>query len=573
MSNTFNANYTIPTIIVYYPDAAGLKSEFDSTELNNFLAVDDRKNISNTIIDTTFNSSNTATASDFYYIYDNKPYNFEYPIGDINHIKVNSRIKCSNLSVGQRPNIKVGIKLFGQDIKYTDNLNIITSFKNYSWILPKNPNTDVNWVWSNLTSIQTGIIQGDELPNTADMAYCNKRDDGGNYFGISASKNVIFVATSTGLRAYEFDGNTITLLDTVAMEGIYSVHATDTSEYIYLACGWAGLHVYKFENNKFIKITDKKNSGIYWDVWSDGTYIYCACSTCIHVYSFDGSTLTYLDNTMDGGSCHNIYSDGTYIYAASYEPSGERIVAFSFDGNTITYINSSATPCMDIIGDGTYIYVGAGYNGIRAYTFDGIDFTLVTTRSDGGSYNGVWYDGTYIYSVAKSSLGGMRAYTYNGVDFTLIDELKHGITHYKYVCSYDKYVYTTSDDVGLAIYSLFNNVYISQQYLEISYNHEYNISIPIPEEISCNHASNINMLNFWKSTREVYSMNRSHKTLVLRGTDYSDTAVTTMNNIRDISGLNMYIFNDTFKIRSFGCKEISKNPLYFEWILELEYGD
>jgi hypothetical protein len=40
-----------------------------------------------------------------------------------------------------------------------------------------------------------------------------------------------------------------------------------------------------------------------------------------------------------------------------------------------------------------------------------------------------------------------------------------------------------------------------------------------------------------------------------------------------ISGLNMYILNDSYKIRSFGWKEITHSPPHYEWILELEYVD
>jgi hypothetical protein len=40
-----------------------------------------------------------------------------------------------------------------------------------------------------------------------------------------------------------------------------------------------------------------------------------------------------------------------------------------------------------------------------------------------------------------------------------------------------------------------------------------------------------------------------------------------------LSGLNMYIFNDNYKLLSYGWKENTQNPPNYEWILELEYLD
>lgn len=108
-----------------------------------------------------------------------------------------------------------------------------------------------------------------------------------------------------------------------------------------------------------------------------------------------------------------------------------------------------------------------------------------------------------------------------------------------------------------------------------------------PENISVNHSMNIKMLNFWNGTREVYSLNRSGKSMVLTGSEYqSDTcdAECPCEHIAcikemgkdgstiTVSGLRS-LFNGEFKIRSFGWKHISEKPEYYEWILELEYDD
>ena len=108
-----------------------------------------------------------------------------------------------------------------------------------------------------------------------------------------------------------------------------------------------------------------------------------------------------------------------------------------------------------------------------------------------------------------------------------------------------------------------------------------------PEHISVNHSMNIKMLNFWNGTREVYSLNRSGKSMVITGSEYqsntcdSEYPCERIACIREmgkdgstitISGLRS-LFNGDFKIRSFGWKHINKKPEKYDWILELEYDD
>jgi len=73
-------------------------------------------------------------------------------------------------------------------------------------------------------------------------------------------------------------------------------------------------------------------------------------------------------------------------------------------------------------------------------------------------------------------------------------------------------------------------------YADVLYDADFSIDLQKPEEISTNHTRNIKMLNFWNSEREVYDLNRSSKTQVMRGFLYggqcgdstcSDTEFTT----------------------------------------------
>lgn len=128
----------------------------------------------------------------------------------------------------------------------------------------------------------------------------------------------------------------------------------------------------------------------------------------------------------------------------------------------------------------------------------------------------------------------------------------------------------------------------TQCYVKINYvPPDVECTLNKPEKISVNHNMNIKMLNFWNGTREVYSLNRSGKSMILTGSEYqSDTCnkacpcehITCMRDMgKDgstitISGLRN-LFNGNFKIRSFGWKHISEKPECYDWILELEYDD
>jgi len=99
-----------------------------------------------------------------------------------------------------------------------------------------------------------------------------------------------------------------------------------------------------------------------------------------------------------------------------------------------------------------------------------------------------------------------------------------------------------------------------------------------PNEVSTDHSRNVKMLNFWNGDREVYDLERSGKSMILKGIEWED-ACTTIQCVRDmglngsditLSNLTPDCFNGTYKIVSFGWKQVSKAPEVFEWILQLE---
>ena len=110
-----------------------------------------------------------------------------------------------------------------------------------------------------------------------------------------------------------------------------------------------------------------------------------------------------------------------------------------------------------------------------------------------------------------------------------------------------------------------------------------------PETISTNHNRNIKMFNFWNGSREVYDLNRSGKSIVLKGMEFEQGGVCDINCpceritcVRDmakngavvtLAGLGFAAFNGDYRITQFGWNEISEKPQVYEWILQLQDSD
>ena len=197
------------------------------------------------------------------------------------------------------------------------------------------------------------------------------RDDG-TYYDVDHDNTNIYVAMDSEIRAYHYDENSISLLDTESVDTPRRIFCYDN--YIFVGCS-NGLKIYTFEGGKFYLKTSKSGNffkGLYYK----NPYLYaCVGTDGLKVYNFVNNVLTLIDSIDDGGDYQDIYSDGTYLYC------------------------------------------GAGTAGIHVYSFDGIQLTKLNTYSDGENIKRVWYDGTYLFSMSDNTV---KAFSY-ATGFTLID--------------------------------------------------------------------------------------------------------------------------------------------------------
>lgn len=134
--------------------------------------------------------------------------------------------------------------------------------------------------------------------------------------------------------------------------------------------------------------------------------------------------------------------------------------------------------------------------------------------------------------------------------------------------------------------------------MHVKVNHtpeEVECEINKPETVSFDHARNVKMINFWSGNRAVYDLNRSGKSLVLKGLEFDidmtgckqpsqcsypeRDACERLKCIDDmgrdgnpitITGFAFSPWNKQYRIMSFGYKKIQECPALFEYILELE---
>lgn len=106
----------------------------------------------------------------------------------------------------------------------------------------------------------------------------------------------------------------------------------------------------------------------------------------------------------------------------------------------------------DVYYDGTYIYTSRGTSGISVYTFDGADFTLVDTNATTAkNYQCVYANGTYVY--AGTAADGMHAFTFDGTDLVYVTKNTTGGVDIEGVFANATYIFGAADNTGIEAYS------------------------------------------------------------------------------------------------------------------------
>ena len=279
-------------------------------------------------------------------------------------------------------------------------------------------------------------------------------DNGGFAQGVWGYGTYIYVANgSDGLRAYTFNGTTITLAGSIddGDVGHDAGAVWGDGTYIYLANGPDGLRAYTFNGTTFTLASHIDSGGSAEGVWGNGTYIYLANDGETRAYTFSGTVFSSVGSIAAVGSATNVWGDGTYIYISDYT---DGLKAYTFNGTTFTLrgsINDLLGPGYGhgIWGDGTYIYWAKDEDGLGAYTFNGSTFSNVGNIYNGGNAYDVWGNGGYLYLANYSD--GLRTYTFNGTAFTNVGRNDNG-GYGEGVWGNGTYIYLANNLDGLRAY-------------------------------------------------------------------------------------------------------------------------
>lgn len=182
--------------------------------------------------------------------------------------------------------------------------------------------------------------------------------------------NKLIVANAgigNGAAAYDVTDGEFTLLGTVTSPFVEWESACLHNGYIIFADqDWKRLWAFSFDGSEFssaIATIDFPSSEVPYDVWSDGSFIYCGADDVVLVYTFSGTAFSYVTKTdAFAGSVRGVYAyDGNLILCDSYNS-----YYYTFDGSTFT-LNDSSTDNGYSVGGYETVVVIDHYPNIISY--------------------------------------------------------------------------------------------------------------------------------------------------------------------------------------------------------------
>lgn len=234
-------------------------------------------------------------------------------------------------------------------------------------------------------------------------------NEGNAYRSVSSDGTYIYaVHSSSGLRAYTFNGTTFTFINSISTfsggGGYEEGDVYCSGGYIYFVgpTTTQGLRAYTFDGANFSFINRVAIGGGWLDV--RGNIVYSAMYTSgLMVHSFNGATFTAIDSYYGGvGQITFCSVYNNYVFAYSSAGADEGVILFRFDGTNLTYLDRLSMPMDSAIalgvGDFVYLHRNMGQ-------FDAIQIVneLITIRKSiligVAAYDfAIISDGTYLYS-------------------------------------------------------------------------------------------------------------------------------------------------------------------------------
>jgi hypothetical protein len=222
------------------------------------------------------------------------------------------------------------------------------------------------------------IANGTLVESYSGSFYSIDQDLSGNYF--------LTCSNTSGIYIFNFDGTNITKVATIhngtAGNNYWGIWYDQWNGYVHVATD-EGVFAYQWSDPDISYLDDDNQDvgGNYRDVTGDGTYVY-VCDPHfgfgLLAHSFAG-TYTYITSATDGWADQfwDVWTDGVYIYTANLY---NGTLVFTFDGFSFTeeYRTMDGTEnYYNVNGNLTHVFYGCSLDGFRMYTlYDGASMVL-----------------------------------------------------------------------------------------------------------------------------------------------------------------------------------------------------
>ena len=125
----------------------------------------------------------------------------------------------------------------------------------------------------------------------------------------------VYVANSTGLQAFGVSGDSLQLLDSVTYSASDS-HVVGIDNYIFAGSA-AGVRAFTFDGTSLTQVGLGSTPETVVGLWADGVHVFAAARLAgLYAFTFDGSDFTEVDAVDTDGDAQAVIGDGEFIYLA-----------------------------------------------------------------------------------------------------------------------------------------------------------------------------------------------------------------------------------------------------------------
>ena len=295
---------------------------------------------------------------------------------------------------------------------------------------------------------------------------------GTRLYDIFSDDNYIFASDINSVKAFSFNGTTLSLLDT------YEVPNSNYINHIYfdgtnLFSSSNTLSINSFDGSSFSNILNENYYGFLDKVeYISENELFLvnlkkdnhSIKNGVMAFSkYDGSSFNLLDY-LETNTYYYFYSE---LFPNIYLTNGTDISAYSY--NTSTNLFGSEVGSISISEAPIYIfpYLSSGgtdyilsyrQNSIQKYSFNGSTFSGPLGNSHDGYYYSLYYEDGFDYFYGSKSFNLFDALSYDGSTFTILDTISIKSYDPIYVDSNEEFIYVLVDG-SLNVYTFNGTVF------------------------------------------------------------------------------------------------------------------